>query len=1027
MNDGGNSHQNRSMIRNDRRYDHRHRETREFSRDINNQRRPMLVDGIGGSDYDDRRPIRRNGNLSGNGYRDSMDNRIDARRESFGQDHEREQYRRRSLNGVMNDFRGNHNESDRHRPRNLAGWERHTNTGIEAGNLRRREYNARGTAYHEQQQPLPNQAEHFSQAPSMASRGDNRNNNVMSKHDDVPRFSNHHDAWDCSTNARNRERNQGILHFDEGGTTFREGRNENGQTAGAVATSGHSKPINGEWDLDRLRDNRERDRGDVLGDLVATDDSRFHFCREGQHHQKFGSGRSDVMAIPSTGPSPLQEYKSSDRVVKSVREDPASESFGRDSCGSMSSMGNSDYNTTNETKKRQLEDHERNKIQLYNTADQEKPTRMEVLPPKRVEKSSLPSSNTFYENPERGSGESKKVKLSSQLSPLLALDSSKTITTPGNRETEIKQWDSRKGANAESTTTTSLPLPSTVPFPTKTHEKPITKNVPVKALSAPSIKKHQIQAKTKPKPKAINKLGIPMRWLKPKIKPKPPVKKIVAPKIPEDTSKSVKIPSKQSSISKKPTSRPSSPSNRLVTDSSEGSSIISCHKNLNKNVSSPSAPLHTKKQKGSSIPVAIVTKNRKQAFKNESKQKLTVLFDESEEDEEEDAWDSQAESEESDSEASESDTDDDEVLDWATKMLGVQKSIPSTQTNEANDSSELNDGNNHFVDETAKTKSPKLKFRLSSALKLKLTESIQLANNKNNLTPEDSIKLEAALKKLERKKKKREKLKALSDKINEERPQFDEERAKMEIEEDRRKREEAKPLTAKQIRKILREDTSSGGDQNNWVRRSRRQPNMARLNSKPVRILVDKLKFNDTDMRVLKMKKYINDPNTPCAVMDAILNAMEENTNCEALYIQNFNEGMRDEHVKHLLRILQQPKCNIWCLNIGENYNVSDKTWELFTKGLCYTKITHMYASEHTITADMKEEIRFTIRENRKKHDMHINPNNLDVIIQCTHCWWNPINSKVLRPFLKKKGYEHVLKDKEAQGLQGSTSMAPTS
>ena len=128
----------------------------------------------------------------------------------------------------------------------------------------------------------------------------------------------------------------------------------------------------------------------------------------------------------------------------------------------------------------------------------------------------------------------------------------------------------------------------------------------------------------------------------------------------------------------------------------------------------------------------------------------------------------------------------------------------------------------------------------------------------------------------------------------------------------------------------------------------------------------------------------------------------------------------------HLLRILQQPSCNVWCMNIGENYNVSDETWEKFTKGLIHTKITNMYASEHTITTDMKDEIRFTIRENRKKHNMHIDPNNLDVIVQCTHCWWNPINAKVLIPYLKKKGYEHVLKDREAQGLQGSNSMAPT-
>src|SRR5688500_13751387 len=108
---------------------------------------------------------------------------------------------------------------------------------------------------------------------------------------------------------------------------------------------------------------------------------------------------------------------------------------------------------------------------------------------------------------------------------------------------------------------------------------------------------------------------------------------------------------------------------------------------------------------------------------------------------------------------------------------------------------------------------------------------------------------------------------------------------------------------------------------------------------------------------------------------------------------------MRDRQVLRLLKILQQPSCRIWCLNIGETYNVSDETWEEFAKGLEKTKVTHMYASEHTISAELKDEIRETIRLNRKKHDMHINPKNLDVIIQCTHCWWNPINAKVLRPY----------------------------
>jgi hypothetical protein len=143
--------------------------------------------------------------------------------------------------------------------------------------------------------------------------------------------------------------------------------------------------------------------------------------------------------------------------------------------------------------------------------------------------------------------------------------------------------------------------------------------------------------------------------------------------------------------------------------------------------------------------------------------------------------------------------------------------------------------------------------------------------------------------------------------------------------------------------------------------------------------------------------------------------------------MQNFNEGMRDDQVLHLLKVLQQPSCKIWCLNIGETYKVKMKTWEKFTNGLQSTKITHMYASEHTITAELKDQIRETIRCNRVKHNMHCDPNNLDTIVQCTHCWWNPINTKSLRPYLQKKGYDHILADAEVQGLQGSMSGATLS
>jgi len=1012
MVDGGNLNSNRRMDRNDRRYDHRHHESRESSLNMSNQRRPMMTGEGGERNYDGMRPIRKAGIDSGDGYRVSMDHRNDARRENFSRDHEREQDRQRSpYGGDMNDFGGYHNDRDRRRSRHPMEQEHHRKTGIEGETPRRREYNAKGSA--EQEQQRPNQVDHLRQTPSTISRGDSKSRNSINGYVDRSRFSNHRDTWDSGTNARNQEGkdrnssgwNRGRLHPHDGRSAFWEDR-------GREKHSGHTSNEVG-WD--RISDNSERDRGFMSGNAVARDNGRFHSYREGHQQQKQlkwdPPSRFESAGNIPTCTSPLKEDKPSDAVVTSARKDLAPGAIGRD-CNN---------NITND-RKRQREDYEGPKIEADKTLDQEQSTRIESYLSKHAVKSSPPSSDTSYKRPKEVSDENKKIKLSASFSPPHLLEPSKTIAPSVDRGIERKQQDSPRCTSID--VKKSLSTPNAVPSSAKMDEKSNTKNIPVRGSSVLSIKRHQMPAKSKPK--VINKLGIPMRWLKPKAKPKPPAKKVVPPKVIEDTSKSMKIPSKQL-LSQKSAPMPSSPSNRLVTDSSEGSSIVSDNKKSTKNASSSSALVYPKKQKGTSVPAAIVTKNRKQSSTIVSKQKQTALFDEPEEDEEVDGWDSQAESEESDGEASESDTDDDEVLDWATKMLGVQASSSFIHPNKSSDLRESNGNNDQKAEEATNSKSPKLKIRLSSALKLKITESIKSVNDSNALNAEDSVKLEAALKKLERRKKKREKLKALSDKINEERPQFDQEKAQMEIEEERRKREEAKPLTAKELRKILREDTSSGGDHNNWVRRSRRQPNMALLNSKPVRILVDKLKYNDTDMRVLKMKKYINDPNTPCAVIDAILNAMEENTNCEALYIQNFNEGMRDEQVIHLLRILQQPSCKIWCLNIGENYNVSDGTWGRFTKGLIHTKITHMYASEHTITSDMKDEIRFTIRENRKKHDMHINPNNLDVIIQCTHCWWNPINAKVLRPFLKKKGYELVLTDKEVQGLQGSTSMAPTS
>lgn len=47
---------------------------------------------------------------------------------------------------------------------------------------------------------------------------------------------------------------------------------------------------------------------------------------------------------------------------------------------------------------------------------------------------------------------------------------------------------------------------------------------------------------------------------------------------------------------------------------------------------------------------------------------------------------------------------------------------------------------------------------------------------------------------------------------------------------------------------------------------------------------------------MLKLHHYLG-PDVNTGVIDAVLEALSVNTNCQALYIQNFNEGFRDEQV----------------------------------------------------------------------------------------------------------------------------------
>jgi hypothetical protein len=180
----------------------------------------------------------------------------------------------------------------------------------------------------------------------------------------------------------------------------------------------------------------------------------------------------------------------------------------------------------------------------------------------------------------------------------------------------------------------------------------------------------------------------------------------------------------------------------------------------------------------------------------------------------------------------------------------------------------------------------------------------------------------------------------------------------------------------------LRNEDSAGSDGTHWVRRSGRASGQSELSSRQLKELLVKIKGNHQDIVVFKLKDHLGaDANT--WIMDSVLKALCQNTNCQALYIQNFSEAVRDPQLKLLTKVLA--RSNIWCLNIGETYNISPRAWEQFANALVHTKVTHMYASEHTISSELKTQFRDIIRANRKKHSWHNSIENLDVIESCTN------------------------------------------
>ena len=191
-------------------------------------------------------------------------------------------------------------------------------------------------------------------------------------------------------------------------------------------------------------------------------------------------------------------------------------------------------------------------------------------------------------------------------------------------------------------------------------------------------------------------------------------------------------------------------------------------------------------------------------------------------------------------------------------------------------------------------------------------------------------------------------------------------------------------------------------DESKWVRRSTRNVNETKMMDKRVQELLARLRSQDAslEMRCLKLKDFIP-PDSSREVMEQVVNALAENRTVEALYIQAFELAMDDRLLEKLLAVLKS-RC-IWALNIGENFRITTKGWEKFTKALRKTSVTHMYMSEHVITPDLKTKMRDAVRANRRKHDRHIRFDNLEVIRRVTNMWWNPINAAKLQREMRER------------------------
>ena len=146
--------------------------------------------------------------------------------------------------------------------------------------------------------------------------------------------------------------------------------------------------------------------------------------------------------------------------------------------------------------------------------------------------------------------------------------------------------------------------------------------------------------------------------------------------------------------------------------------------------------------------------------------------------------------------------------------------------------------------------------------------------------------------------------------------------------------------------------------------------------------LIEAIKRDDPSIDIMKLKQLIS--RITSVIVDSLIDALYNNTMCQALFWQNMAESFRSHQLKSLTAMLKVNK-TIWYVNLGENTDIDLADWWLFCDSIPETSITHVYicTSITCKNGELKRSLIDNCLNNRSKHCMYADPNNKHVWNNC--------------------------------------------